>query len=395
MKNILYRSFLVVPVILLLSLEYSFSEKSSGSFRIQSKSKNGQLCKKLHSVLRKTAGKKSTVQTIETKEIARKKGTWFFQEKEVYLADGHSLKNAVYRLHKYVNRWRGVKIQEQAYSKNQTTVHFFWHGKPFARVIIYEKTARSKDPDGLSDPPLIAFVIDDLGYNLKALPQAMLINSPITFAVLPSLAYSERLAEKLHNKGQEIMLHLPMEPENPEMDPGKGAIKTDMSDEEIELTVRENLQRVPYILGVNNHMGSKATKNERVLKLVLSEIKEKGLFFLDSLTSQSKVKDVTSSMSYPVLQRDVFIDNEKENTHICNQIRKLMYIAEKKGKAIGIGHFHSQTLNSILNMIPEIEARGIKIVFVSEFFETEKAVVLKKSNSYTKKESGQNASIGN
>lgn len=220
-----------------------------------------------------------------------------------------------------------------------------------------------------SPPPpaaRIAVVIDDVGNNERALSEALAMTIPVTFAVLPRSPYTQRLAEKLSRGAFEIMLHQPMEPASPSINPGPGSISSAMSREQVESILTENLRQIPRAVGVNNHTGSKATASRRLMEIVLPFLAERGLFFLDSLTtSRSVCREVAADMGIPIGVRDVFLDNVRNREQIIAQIETLKRLALKQGEAIAIGHFHALTLATLEEMAPALEGEGIQFVFVS------------------------------
>lgn len=218
-------------------------------------------------------------------------------------------------------------------------------------------------------PPkaLIAIIIDDVGHNERALPDAIALTAPVDFAVLPGLAKSEQLAKALSRGGFEIMLHQPMEPASGTVDPGPGSIDTRMTPRQIQAVLARNLHQVPLARGVNNHMGSKATASSHVIEAVLPFLAEKGLFFVDSLTTSASVcREVADRMGIPIAVRDVFLDNQLSREYISGQLERLKRLALKNGHAVGVGHFHPLTLRTIEEFAPSIEEEGVEFVFVSE-----------------------------
>lgn len=214
---------------------------------------------------------------------------------------------------------------------------------------------------------LIAIIIDDVGHNERALPDAIALTAPVDFAVLPGLAKSEQLAQALSRGGFEIMLHQPMEPASRNVDPGPGSIDARMTREQIQAVLARNLEQVPLARGVNNHMGSKATASPHVIEAVLPFLSEKGLFFVDSLTTSASVcREVADRMGIPIAVRDVFLDNELSRQYISAQLQKLKRLALKNGHAVGVGHFHPLTLRTIEEFAPSIEEEGVEFVFASE-----------------------------
>lgn len=213
----------------------------------------------------------------------------------------------------------------------------------------------------------IVIIIDDLGNNIKVANELLNMNKDITFSVLPKLKHSKEIAEAVSSKNKEVLLHLPMEPENHKNKPGPGAITDDMSAEEIQKQVKEDMESVPNIVGINNHMGSKATSSEKVMESVLSAVKDEGLFYVDSVTSpKSKGHDTAQKMNLPTAKRDVFLDGVQNKNYVKSQIKKLKNLAKKNGVAVGIGHPHKETVDALKEMLPELEKEGIQIVPASE-----------------------------
>lgn len=209
--------------------------------------------------------------------------------------------------------------------------------------------------------PKIVFVIDDAGYNKKHNDLLFSIDRPLTLAVLPQLPYSTYFAEEGKKHGLETVLHLPLEPENGE-DPGPGAIRVSMSSSEIRSILNQDLASVPGVVGVNNHMGSRATRDRTLMYLILRELKKRKLFFLDSMTHPNSVAhNVAFAVDIPSFERDVFLDNEDDFNHIVEQIEQAAQVAKQVGKAVAIGHYRENTLLAIQKMIPELEARGYEI----------------------------------
>jgi len=215
--------------------------------------------------------------------------------------------------------------------------------------------------------PKVAFVIDDLGYETEVAKKMMELEYPIALSILPFLQYSEFTAEESKKNNKEIMLHLPMEPNNSDANPGPGAIKSYMSEEEIREAVRRCILDFPYAIGVNNHMGSKITEDRKIMKIILEEIKGCNLFFIDSMTSKNSIAyEVAQEMEIKTAVRSVFLDNENDMEYIKEQMLEVQKIALEKGEVIAIGHDRINTFYVLKRMIPELIRAGIEIVPVSE-----------------------------
>ncbi|MFH0913353.1 MAG: divergent polysaccharide deacetylase family protein [Candidatus Omnitrophota bacterium] len=212
----------------------------------------------------------------------------------------------------------------------------------------------------------IAIVLDDWGYNLNNLPILEQIKYPLTASILPNLDHSRTLAAALDKRGIEVILHLPMEPRE-KLRLEKNTILTNMDEQAIRDIVNQDLNDIPYAKGVSNHMGSKASEDLRVMSIVFSELKQRGLFFLDSLVSSKSVcSHLANKMHLGFARRDVFLDNKNEAGYIRQQIYKLKARARAYGQAVGIGHDRRVTLEVLKEVMPELEKQGYRFVFVSE-----------------------------
>ncbi len=210
----------------------------------------------------------------------------------------------------------------------------------------------------------LAILLDDAGQSMELVPAAAALPEAVGVAVLPFLPHSVDTAAELHRTGHEIWLHLPMEPNGyPRRNPGPGAVLTSMSEEDVRRTVRSALNNVPFIVGVNNHMGSKATANLRVMTWVMQEISARGLRFIDSRTTAATVaEEAARAQGIRTGRRKVFLDNSSSEAAIERQLSEAIYRARREGSLIAIGHLHAPTLRVLERELPGISSRGIDLV---------------------------------
>ena len=235
-----------------------------------------------------------------------------------------------------------------------------------------EKSENAEEPEELRGPPRnkrgtggdIVLIIDDLGFDGQPLDRLMALDPNINASILPNGTRAAEFAEQLHARGFEILCHLPMEPKG-QATPGRNAILTSMSDDEIARVTRENLAAVPNARGVNNHMGSRATADRRVMTSVLRALPD-DLYFIDSRTgTRSVAEDVARELNVPTASRHVFLDDVATEGAVRRQVAALAAAAEKRGVAIGIGHPYPVTLRVLAEELPELKARGFRLVRAS------------------------------
>ncbi|NPV53464.1 MAG: divergent polysaccharide deacetylase family protein [Firmicutes bacterium] len=238
--------------------------------------------------------------------------------------------------------------------------------------------------EGAREAARLAIIIDDVGYNLGELGRLIKLGRPMSVAVLPHAPFAAESARRARVGGLEVLLHLPMEPLNGAANPGPYAIRCDMTDEEIRRLVLDNLGRVSGAVGANNHMGSRATADIRVMRDVLSVLADRRLFFIDSRTAPGSVaveaaREVNAERAVEVMPgrsgaapairlavNDGFIDNQADPVSIEGQIRFIERLALRHGSAICIGHLRPTTIQTLREMIPELEGAGLRLVHVSE-----------------------------
>lgn len=223
-------------------------------------------------------------------------------------------------------------------------------------------------PDATPSKPRIAIVIDDIGYSKEPVEKLLALGGPLTFSVLPYGPASTELAETIHASGSEVMLHLPMEPVgNPGGVSREGMLLANMPAEMLKSRFAEAVLQVPHADGVNNHMGSRLTADPGAMKVVMEEVKAKGLFFLDSRTSADSVAFRTArAEGVPAAERNVFLDDVAQVAPILEQVKELEKIARRRGVAVAIGHPYPATVDALKKAIPQLAKDGFELVPASD-----------------------------
>lgn len=216
----------------------------------------------------------------------------------------------------------------------------------------------------------IAIVIDDLGYNLKDVEAFLETGATMTYAVLPREHNSRSTAELLSRRGADFIVHFPMEPDDPLVNPGRAAVLTSMGDKEISGRFAEAVKTVPGAFGVSNHMGSKFTRTRDKMRIFLSLVKENGLVYFDSYTTPKSVAaSVAAELGMSVLVNQIFLDNDDSREGIDKQLALVLKKSKKQSLTIAIGHVHKKNLPpAIKDFIPRFEEAGVEFVSLKELY---------------------------
>lgn len=236
--------------------------------------------------------------------------------------------------------------------------------KPVEAVPAWKRYAALTPP--LEGRPLIAIVIDDVGLSHRRVEELNDLPALLTLAFLPYAPALQGKVELVRQNGNEVMLHLPMEPTNHHTDPGPNALLTSLSTEEIKARTIRNLDSFEGYVGVNNHMGSRFTADGAAMAIVMDIMAERGLLFLDSkTTSASTGYRLAVERGMPSAKRDIFIDHVIDETAILNQLAKVEATAERTGVVIAIGHPHPATIRALRKWLPEAKKKGFLFVPIS------------------------------
>lgn len=210
----------------------------------------------------------------------------------------------------------------------------------------------------------LAIMLDDAGQNADLLDAAVDLDPRVAVAVLPFLPDSSHVAAEMHRNGHEVWLHLPMEPQGyPENDPGPGTVFVEMSDDEIRSTVHSALNNVPHVIGVNNHMGSRATADLRTMTWIMQELRARDMAFIDSRTTRHTVaEDAARAQGVKTNRRHVFLDNDRSPEAIRRQLAEAVYRCRLGGEAIAIGHLDPVTVGVLQEELPKLADRGADLV---------------------------------
>jgi len=226
--------------------------------------------------------------------------------------------------------------------------------------------AAEEEPWRQQDPRMV-LIIDDVGTSLPLGRAALELPGPITYAVLPLTPYSRRLSRDAEQRGKEVILHAPMANLH-RLKLGPGALTLTQSKQELQATLRADLNAVPEAIGINNHMGSLMTQREETMAWVMEVLRERGLFFIDSrTTAQTRAYDTALRAGIPALKRDVFLDNERSKSAIEAQFLRAVALARRQGSVVVIGHPYPETVEFLARALPELGEYGISLMSASAY----------------------------
>jgi polysaccharide deacetylase 2 family uncharacterized protein YibQ len=212
--------------------------------------------------------------------------------------------------------------------------------------------------------PVIAICIDDLGEDLAATDKAMALPKAVALSFLPYAETTPFLAQAAGRKGHLILAHVPMQALG-STDPGPMSLKIGMAADEIARRLGWNLARVPGLVGINNHEGSRFTADAAALAPVMATLRARHLFFFDSRTGpQSAVGAAAGAAGVTAVARDIFLDDDQSQAAVRAALEMLAREAKRTGVAIAIGHPHDLTLKLLAAWLAQ--DHGVTLVPLDE-----------------------------
>jgi polysaccharide deacetylase 2 family uncharacterized protein YibQ len=229
-----------------------------------------------------------------------------------------------------------------------------------------ERVVRHAPSIAVSGPKL-AIILDDLGNDREAAEAVFALHYPITISVLPYHAHSTEIAEEAQRRGLEVMLHLPMRAVANET-PEAHQLEEGISGDEVARALSGMMESVPTASGVNNHEGSLATTDAKLMGELMALLKQRDLFFVDSRTTAATVafEEAERAGVRSGFRNVPFLDDVQDVAAIRKQLELAMRGAKEKGAAIAIGHPHAETLRALREILPQAEGQGVHLVVVSE-----------------------------
>jgi len=215
-----------------------------------------------------------------------------------------------------------------------------------------------------------AIIIDDFGYSYNGLAKEFIwFDMPLTLSVIPGLKESKRVARDAVAANKCVLVHMPMGPREEKFSDEGYALLAGQSPGTTRLRIRSAFAELPMAVGMNNHQGSLVTADRAMMKTILSELKSSKKIFIDSRTSsQSVAEEVGRSLRLAVASNQVFLDAENDETFIRDQMNKLADLAVSQGEVVAIGHLRKRTLKILRERMPQLQARGVEFVYLTDLF---------------------------
>lgn len=228
-------------------------------------------------------------------------------------------------------------------------------------------------PPSTTPRPKIIVIFDDMGPDPAAYEAVMALPGPLTLSFLPYAEGLQTLADRARGEGHAVMLHLPMQPDGPE-DPGPQSLEASMTASRLLSELAWNLDRFTGYVAVNNHMGSRFTRNDAAMRTVLSVLAERGVYFVDSKTSAgSRASEAGAAVGAPVYVRDVFLDPDSGEELVRTQLARAERIARETGFVVAICHPRRDTLAVVGPWLTSALERGYDLATVEALPELDKA----------------------
>lgn len=239
-------------------------------------------------------------------------------------------------------------------------------------LAVRSRPAQPRPPSNAQSIPQLAIIIDDMGHDQAAADSLLALPFPLTFSVLPHLSLSAEVAEEAYRRGDQVMLHLPMEPlaegdSSEGVTPEQVELRVGMNQAQVNSALESMLETIPHASGVNNHQGSRATADLSLMESLMPALRDRQLFFIDSRTTAATVAyDTAERAGVRAASRKVFLDDVPTKEAVLAQLSLAARDASRDGSAIAIGHPRPATIAALTQGVPELEARGIRLVFASD-----------------------------
>jgi polysaccharide deacetylase 2 family uncharacterized protein YibQ len=238
----------------------------------------------------------------------------------------------------------------------------FWRSLGLALLCATASIAPAAHAAPAAPRAYLSLIIDDLGQNLPRDRRALALPGPVTLAVMPDTPHAAEFAREAHRAGKTVIIHMPMDPAT-----GPFAWHPDLPMEELLKRLEAAFKAVPYAAGLNNHEGSRMTSQPAAMAMLMEQLQQRRMFFVDSRTSAQTVAAAKAqAIGLASVSRDVFLDDTRTVEAISSQLQVAIQLARKQGSAVLIGHPYPQTLEVLERELPKLKAQGIEWIPIRE-----------------------------
>ena len=280
-------------------------------------------------------------------------------------APGPSLRELESALDRAASRHHLTRVPMPA-SSGEIRFDYLLNGERTHSIhILIKETSVAAAPRPSSAAPRLAIIIDDMGGDESAAAALLKLPYPLTFSILPGQLHSTEIAGEAHRRGDQVMLHLPMQFEGSTAKAEPVELRLGMASTEVDSLLAQMLSSVPHAVGVNNHEGSLATANPQLMSELMDALRRRNLFCIDSRTTAATVAfDAAERAGVPAASRKVFLDDVETPQAVRQQLELAVRDAERNGSAIAIGHPPPTTIAALAETLPRLNSR-VRLVFPS------------------------------
>ena len=217
---------------------------------------------------------------------------------------------------------------------------------------------KPRNNDALTtDRHQLALIIDDVGYDMRAFQRLLELPLNMTISILPDSPYAAEAARMAHQHGLTVMLHMPMQTANPKYKQKmeRFYLHKDMTKQAFTDVFEAALAKVPYVVGINNHMGSLLTEDSKSMLWLTELCAKHDLFFIDSRTSSASVgAKIAEETGISWNERDIFLDHSVETEKLQHAWDSAISCAKRNDHCILLAHPHKETVTFLEQQIQAI-----------------------------------------
>ena len=220
-----------------------------------------------------------------------------------------------------------------------------------------------------SETGRLAFLVEDFGFEANTTTMKFLsFDEPLTVSLRPVAERSLWTAKIADHYRKEIVVLLAMESKFTSTAASPvGPIMVHHSEEQILRTIADASDRIPNYAGFCNLGGSRLLEDTRATRIMLTEIRNRHGYFVDTKAAQAPVvPDIAAAAGVPYRQVDGTIDGTCDRERIDQLLRAFVRRAQKTGSALIRAPLNTDFIDALEAGKSYFRHNGIKLVFVSD-----------------------------